>query len=430
MKTPRIWILAVATLLPVGAARAQTEDSSAPGPDTPVASDAGVALPGDTAPEPAAPAESPPNPGAAEEPAPSASAEETPTEKPAAEEKPAEEKKPLPKWTSKAGDSVEAEFVEVNEAGQVVLRTEAGVLLQIPLDALNPNGQGRVRAELARRERERQLAVRKAVEERRIVIPDAYQNSNESLLGKYEAPLFDAFVYEPSGRMDLFVKEEGRYLSPPIRISFGVGYYETETKRHRQRRTLQVLGIPEFKDNVAHFRMNMEDDVYAEFRMAVRPDGVDLGYLLRDPKRIQYPSSPRISCAFPAIFWETPDTVPTIVFNPRYPDGIERATFMSSISGFELRCFPLDARRGKTERWPYNRSVNQIGYNVGGYEIGGGVFGPVTLRIPRPKRGGLLSGYIYPDNLPAQGFNISWAKEDHDKPADREGEQLQLFFTK
>lgn len=429
MKISLCWI-AFVWLVWLGATVATSQESPADAsPDTPVSSepDALAVAPATTPDD--APGETSPHPGVPTPSAPPVTDGDAPAMENPAAETPVEEKKPLPKWTSNAGDTVEAEFVEVTEAGQVVLRAEDGALLQIPLDALNRNGQARVRAELARRERERQLAVRRAVEERRIVVPDAYASSNESLLGKYEAPLFDAFIYEPSGRMDIFVKEEGRYTSPPIRVSFSVGYYDTETKRHRQRRALQVLGTPEFRDSVAHFRMNMEDDVYAEFRLALRPDGADLGYLLRDPRRIRYPSSPRISCAFPAIFWEQPDTVPAMVFSPRYPDGIERAAFLSAIASYELRCLPLDARRDKTERWFYHRSANRIGYNVGGYEVGGGVFGPVTLRIPRPKRGGVLSGYIYPDNLPAQGYNISWAKDEHDKPADREGDQLQLFFT-
>jgi hypothetical protein len=334
---------------------------------------------------------------------------------------------PLPKWTSTAGDSIEAEFVEIAEDGRVILRTAEGALVQIPRDALVTGDQARLRTLEARQARQRWEEQRRAVEQCRAVIPAAYIHPNEQVLGRVETPRFDAVVLS-TARMDLFIKEDGQYLAPPVRIGFFVGYYDTAERQHRQRRVLEHVEPPSWQDNVAFYRMNLEDEVYAEVRYVVGPDRLELGYHLRDPRRLDYPSNPRITFQFPRIFYEDEEFDPPRIYTPRTPEGIERAAFLNAISAYELRWIPLDTRRGETVRHAYNRSLNQMGYNVAAFEIGGGVFGPTTLRIERPRRGGILSGYIYPDNFPAQGFSISFAKEKHETPADREGEQLLVIF--
>ncbi len=333
----------------------------------------------------------------------------------------------LPKWTSQAGDSIEAEVVELTDDGRVVLRTLDGALLQIPREALIPRDQARLRTIEQRWERQRLQERRRSVEQCRAVIPEVYVHPNETVLGRRETPIFDAVVLATT-RMDVFVKENGRYLSPPIRVSFSVNYYDSEARQHRQRRVLEYVQTPAWADHVAHYRMNLEDDVYAEVRFVVGENRLELGYQLRDPRRITYASSPRITLGFPAIYFDDAESDPPLIYTPRMPEGVQRASFLNSISSYELKWATLDARRGDIVRHFYHRSLSQMGYNVAWFEIGGGVFGPTTVRIERPRRGGILAGYIYHDNLPAQGYSINFMKENHTTPADRDGEQLIVLF--
>lgn len=320
-------------------------------------------------------------------------------------------------WTSRAGTEIEAAFIEVDDRGIVTLRSAEGEQFQIAAEALNEAGRERVR-ELAREQRDARLAeARRLVNRRQAIIPEAYVRDDDTELGRFESRNITAIVYQPSGAMDLFIKENGEHLSPPVRFGFSVNYRARDPGTGRMRtygrpRT-EWIEPPEFRGNTARFRMMRRHDVEVEIVYEFRNDGVDVGYRVVDPDGIEHRSRARIGMSFPAIFHEDRSETPPRYFSPRFPRGADRETFFASTEDYEIR--RGTGGRASGARIPFNRSVHSIGSGHW-FEVGGGVYGRHTLRIERPRRGGSLSTYIYRNNLPAQGWSLRFDRSGHANP--------------
>lgn len=326
-------------------------------------------------------------------------------------------------WESRAGATLEAEYAG-QEDGVVSLRTAAGKTLQIRLNALSAECQGTIAGIEAARKRQAMASIT-PLDKLTKVIPATYVASNQEVIGKYEHRNFDAVIYSPSGEMDIFIKENGKYLSHPLRVKLNVWYHDKAKSQWPARKLTGLATEPIYKKGKVLFKQNLEDGVYAETYFALVDNRVQIGYMVKDPPRISIPSNHRIQVDVPAVFKENKDDeADDLLYSPRFEGGHTPERAAAAVSDFFVTV-DVKGEKKTSECFSYSKGIDKFPYPLSGAQIEG-TYGPRSIDMEIPKKAGFMQGYIYPGYGLYIGYGLMYTKDGARSPATGKSKMLSI----
>jgi len=169
-------------------------------------------------------------------------------------------------WKAVTGQEIKAEFVEIKD-NRVFLMTQEG-LLSPPMESLAEESRALARKLNAAVVQARLKALTPAIRASRI-LPENYAIVSNNLVGVYTSKAFDVYLYEPSSHAYIFVKENGQFLSEPLRLSLNVHYVDNSTIKYAYvpRTAVRLLEKPRFEKGAFNLRRLHTDDVKSELHI-------------------------------------------------------------------------------------------------------------------------------------------------------------------
>lgn len=318
-------------------------------------------------------------------------------------------------WKAVTGHSIKAEFVEIKD-DHVVLKTAEGVVTP-PLNSLTPESRALAVSIFDKRERTR-IAKLTPAQLIAAIDPSNYTPPGNTVSACFNNPAFDLYVYEPSGIALIFVKEDGAYLSSPLRLFLELYYVDPAKVQNTyvSRPSQKALDVNQTKKGVFSIRRQHIDDVITDISIQVAKNSVTAGYKVQDPEGIKYPSRHRFVLSSPSTYAVSPDAdgIPTYYHNPRVAaEGVSRDQLLKMMASWKVDFRPKTKADGAPTSFNYIPAVDR--FPAGGMAsmtISGGVYGDNKVTVSPVGANGGLSAWIYQGKSPMDGYGIYYRKED------------------
>lgn len=318
-------------------------------------------------------------------------------------------------WKAVTGQSIKAEFVEIKD-GRAVLKTAEGVVTP-PLDSLTPECRELAVSTFEKKER---LRIAKLTPDQLIsaIEPRNFTPPGNTVAACFNNPEFDLYVYQPSGIALIFVKEDGAYLSSPLRLFLEL-YYVDPAKfpnNYVPRNSLKALEVNQTQKGVFTIKRQHIDEVVTDIYLQIGKTSVTAGYKVQDPTGIKFPSRHRFVLASPATYAVSPDAdgIPTFYHNPRVAaEGVARDQLVKMMAPWKVDFRPKTKVDGVPTSYSYTPSVKQ--FPPGGLAsmtMSGGVYGDNKVNVSPVGSNGSLASWIYQGKSPMDGYGIYYHKED------------------
>ncbi len=339
-------------------------------------------------------------------------------------------------WKAVSGHEIKAEFVEIKD-NCVVLKTQEGVVSP-QLTALTEESRQlatKLNAAAAKlknaADRARLAALTPAIRASNI-LPENYARAGETLVGAYTSEVFDIHVYTPSCIAYIFIKEDGKHLSEPLRLQLAIRYYDSANVKqpHLWRPVISLLEKPKFEKNVFEMRALHKDDVESDVRIEVVNGVILAGYKVVDPPKLSLESSPYLDIYSPTAFAveDSKTSTEQIYFSPRVTTtGVSRNELLKTMDGWMLDFKFRDKPKGMQTSFPYVNSVKSLPRGTAtSIDLSGGIYGPRSVSFSSTGSGARVYQWFYPGRAPMDGFNVRLSKENPLAPANQPSSMLKI----
>ena len=314
-------------------------------------------------------------------------------------------------WKSTSGSTVKAEFVELKD-GKAILKTVDG-LIAPPLTALSEESL-KLALSLGEKQERQRLAKLTPAQKVSVIDPRNYTPPKNTIVGTFSSPEFDAYLYEPSGRCEIFVKENGAFLSEPLGIALAVEYRNPAKPVKLQnlpRPVLKLLEPPQYKNGLFTVKQLRQDDVTSEIQITVKKGVVTAGYQVTDPPEIKLPS-----CGYLVFNSRPVYAMPTDkegfsdrAYNPRVSkNGVSRQAILDLVAPWKVSFRPKTKQDGIGTSFSYSVPISRFPTGaLNSIMLSEGMFGPRKVTLT-PLGTGSLTAYIYSGQSPMEGYAINY----------------------
>ena len=314
-------------------------------------------------------------------------------------------------WKSSAGSTVKAEFVELKD-GKAILKTIDG-LIAPPLTALTEESL-KLALSLGEKQERQRLAKLTPAQKASVIDPRNYTPPKNTLVSTFTSPEFDAYLYEPSGRCEIFVKENGAFLSEPLSITLAVQYRNPAkpvNQQDVQRPVLKLLEPPQYKNGLFTVKQLRQDDVTSEIQITVKKGVVTAGYQVTDPPEIKLPSrgylvfGPRPVYAMPT----DKEGFSDLAYSPRVSkNGVSRQAILDLVAPWKVTFRPKAKQEGVGTSFSYSVPIDRFPAGaLDSITLTGGMYGPRKATLTPLGKGSLVA-WIYQGRAPMEGYSIHY----------------------
>lgn len=332
-------------------------------------------------------------------------------------------------WKATTGQTITAEFVKT-DGTSVTLKTEAGRELPVKL------------VDLA--EESRELAKKLAEQKRRMLTPaqkaatierENYVPHKNEVAGIFEGRIFDVVFYSPSGSANVFVKENGKYLSEPIRLSLALSYINESAPKGTQKSTaLEIQSVERCTYDRGVFRIVCKRDknVTSEIWASVKDGELKMSYRAEDPEKVlsaNGENSHRLALYFPPSYLGVLDenTHAYTYYSPRVAaSGVDFAIVKKLVEPWQVLFKPVAKAEGVPSTLKYSDSIGKFYSSVNGFAISGGAYGPRRVNVAAVGSSAIMNVWLYPGKTLADGFRAVLYKKNFATPAEAPSAFLQI----
>jgi len=300
----------------------------------------------------------------------------------------------LPEWHSRAGQSMRAEFLEV-QYGEVWLRGTNNLVFKIPLVALTPEGQQLARDLEAQRQAGPAMQTQSVASNQLPVFLDGPAAQCNAIFNHKN---FIATV-DAEGEMKIVCLDQGKPIDKPLFINFGCSYSQPGKRRSYRRPVAYFDNPPKPSENSPEltYKGRMKDNVEFEITYEFKDNSIQAWGWIQDPDDISFPSRFGLGLRFTATHRFAPD--------------VPLEERKKQLEGFELVVNPID---GKSVTYPFWQSTQRLALPAKRVEILGDVYGErrIYVTIPSTKIA-QLHPRVYTGNAPHAGFSVGLRKSSY-----------------
>lgn len=328
----------------------------------------------------------------------------------------------LQKWTAQNGEEITAEFITIKDGNAYFLNK--GLTNGIPLKWLVDESRERAEGLVRQREKARVKALTPA-QKAATIEPLVYTDGKVKHNLLFSSSQMDVYFSEAAGHAEIFVKEDGKFLSEPLAIGFSV----------RERVDNRTLGVPVVGGPIVEetgkgkilLRRSHVYNVKTEVHLSFDGSSLSVGYMLYNPD----PGGHRISAELgmsvrPSFHMEKPGgKLDFVYYNPRLdPGGAQYPEIEKLMGGWAVNFSLATKNKDVQTSFPYLKSTRQFPGGIDAITLSGGPHGKNTVKISRMGDECSLWARLYTGKSPANGFGIGFGKKVPSSPASTGKAQL------